>query len=51
MGHELDSDVTPIDAGLDFATRKAGGFIGDEALAEWRKKRESSFLVSLKFHD
>jgi 4-methylaminobutanoate oxidase (formaldehyde-forming) len=51
MGHELDSDVTPIDAGLDFATRKAGGFIGDEALAEWRKKRGSSFLVSLKFHD
>ena len=38
MGHELDSDVTPIDAGLDFATRKAGGFIGAEALAECRKK-------------
>ena len=41
MGHELDSDVTPIDAGLDFATRKAGGFIGAEALAEHRKKRGS----------
>ncbi len=51
MGHELDSDVTPIDAGLDFATRKAGGFIGAEALAELRKKRGSSSLVSLKFHD
>ena len=51
MGHELDSDVTPIDVGLDFATRKAGGFIGDEALAERRKKRGSLFLVSLKFHD
>tara|TARA_B100001057_G_scaffold497275_1_gene600973 strand:- start:557 stop:2956 length:2400 start_codon:yes stop_codon:yes gene_type:complete len=51
MGHELDSDVSPVDAGLDFATRKAGGFIGAEALAECRKKKESSFLVFLKFHD
>ena len=51
MGHELDSDVTPIDTGLDFATRKAGGFIGAEALAERRKKGGSPSLVSLKFHD
>ena len=32
MGHELDSDTTPIEAGLAFATRKSGGFIGSEAL-------------------
>ena len=51
MGHELDSDVTPIDTGLDFATRKAGGFIGAEALAERWKKGGSSHLVSLKLHD
>ena len=25
MGHELDGDLTPIEAGLDFATRKTGG--------------------------
>ena len=51
MGHELDSDVSPVDTGLDFATRKEGGFIGAEALAERRKIKGSSSLISLKFHD
>lgn len=36
MGHELDGDVTPIAAGLDFAVRKTGGFLGAEALAAAR---------------
>ena len=51
MGHELDSDVSPVDTGLDFATRKEGGFIGAEALAERRKIKGSSSLISLKFQD
>ncbi|WP_425039763.1 GcvT family protein [Primorskyibacter sp. S187A] len=34
MGHELDGDVSPIEAGLDFATRKTGAFTGYEALKE-----------------
>ncbi|MFK7854813.1 MAG: FAD-dependent oxidoreductase [Granulosicoccus sp.] len=34
MGHELDSDVTPAQAGLDKFMRKGGGFVGYEALAE-----------------
>ncbi|TMV57790.1 FAD-dependent oxidoreductase, partial [Thioclava sp. BHET1] len=45
MGHELDSDVTPITTGLDFATRKKGGFIGAEALAEARARGEASHMI------
>lgn len=51
MGHELDSDVTPVDAGLDFATRKKGGFIGAEALALRRAEEAQSAIVSLKLDD
>lgn len=51
MGHELDSDVTPIAAGLDFATRKTGGFIGAEALAEARDRGAAPRVISLRFDD
>ena len=51
MGHELDSDVTPIDAGLDFATRKSGGFIGFEALERQRAAGATCRIVSLGFDD
>lgn len=51
MGHELDSDVTPIDTGLDFAVRKSGGFIGAEALAAKREEGNVPRVVSLKIHD
>ncbi|MEX0286001.1 MAG: FAD-dependent oxidoreductase [Paracoccaceae bacterium] len=51
MGHELDGDVTPVDTGLDFATRKSGGFIGFEALEAQRAKGAKSKVVSLTFDD
>ncbi|MBT52501.1 MAG: FAD-dependent oxidoreductase [Mameliella sp.] len=51
MGHELDSDVTPISAGLDFATRKSGGFIGANALAAARAKGDVSRVFSLILDD
>ncbi len=51
MGHELDSDVTPIDTGLDFATRKKGSFIGADALAAQRETNAQARVVSLKFAD
>ena len=51
MGHELDSDVTPIAAGLDFATRKSGGFIGDKALEQARLKGATSHVISLTLDD
>ena len=51
MGHELDGDVTPIDAGLDRMTRKSGGFIGFEALQEQMATGVKSRVVSLVFDD
>ncbi|WP_424933484.1 GcvT family protein [Amaricoccus macauensis] len=51
MGHELDGDVTPVAAGLDFATRKEGGFIGADALAQARQEGASSRIFSLVLDD
>lgn len=51
MGHELDGDVNPIGAGLDFAVRKSGGFIGADALAALREKGEDARVFSLRFDD
>ncbi|WP_027163278.1 FAD-dependent oxidoreductase [Mesorhizobium sp. WSM1293] len=51
MGHELDSDITPVAAGLDFATRKTGGFIGADVLAEARARGGSSRIISLTLDD
>ncbi len=51
MGHELDGDVTPIEAGLMFATRKNGGFIGADALRERLANAAQTSLVSLIFDD
>ena len=47
MGHELDSDVSPIETGLDFATRKSGGFIGFEAMQKRRAAGAVNHVVSL----
>ena len=51
MGHELDGDVTPIETGLDFATRKSGGFIGAEALHARREAGANPQIISIKFKD
>ena len=51
MGHELDSDISPIEAGLDFATRKNGGFIGADALGARRAHGAITHLVSLELDD
>ncbi len=51
MGHELDGDVSPIAAGLDGMTRKAGGFIGFEAMEKRRAGGEVSRVVSLTLED
>ena len=51
MGHELDSDMTPVDTGLDAMTRKKGGFIGAEALAEKKEAGAVSRVISLAFED
>lgn len=51
MGHELDSDTSPIETGLDFATRKTGGFTGFEALEERRVKGAVNGMISLTLDD
>jgi len=52
MGHELDSDVTPMETGLDGFIRKSGGFVGYESLQALSPEQVSkSQIVSLLFHD
>lgn len=47
MGHELDGDTTPIEAGLLPMTRKDAGFIGAEALAARKATNFPPTIVSL----
>ncbi len=49
FGHELDGDVTPIEAGLDFAVAWSSDFIGREALLRRREAGPVSRLVTLVF--
>ncbi len=51
MGHELDSDVSPRDAGLQRFTRKTGGFTGYEALRASASQPPAQQIVSLAFTD
>ncbi len=51
MGHELDSDLTPVDTGLDFAIRKQGGFLGSDALLARRAAGAVNRVVSLVLDD
>ncbi|WP_170765645.1 GcvT family protein [Ruegeria lacuscaerulensis] len=50
MGHELDSDVTPIKAGLDMLVSKKKSFIGSKALAE-RRDNSKRCLVTVVIND
>ena len=51
MGHELDGDNTPIEAGLMFATRKKGGFTGFEALQERLESGAKPNVISITLDD
>ncbi len=51
MGHELGGDVSPFEEGLDFATRKSGGFIGFEAMQARRRAGDMNRIVSLTLGD
>ncbi len=50
-GHELDSDVTPIEAGLDFAVAWDTDFIGRDAVLRRRDEGGRGRVVSLVFDD
>ncbi len=51
MGHELDGDVSPLQTGLAFATRKSGGFIGFEAMQRQRDNGVVNQVISLTLDD
>jgi 4-methylaminobutanoate oxidase (formaldehyde-forming) len=45
MGHELDSDVSPIEAGMDAMVSKKKEFLGSSALAERRQKAHRGLMT------
>jgi glycine cleavage system aminomethyltransferase T len=51
MGHELDTDVTPLEAGLDFAVAWDTDFIGREALLRRRDKGIESRVATILLDD
>ncbi len=51
MGHDLDGDVTPIEAGLDFVMKKDTEFIGSDAAAARRREGPRTRLVTILLDD
>ncbi|MEM6549149.1 MAG: FAD-dependent oxidoreductase [Pseudomonadota bacterium] len=51
FGHELDSDISPLEAGLDFAIDWDGDFIGRDALMRQREDGRANRIVSLVLDD
>ena len=50
-GHELDSDISPLEAGLDFAVAWQTDFIGKEALRRRKEQPLGSHVVSIVLDD
>ena len=51
LGHELDSDIGPIEVGLDMFTRRTGGFVGYAAMEKKREEGAENKLISLTLGD
>ena len=51
MGHDLDSDLTPLEAGLDFAVAWDTDFVGREALLRRREQGVKSRLATIAIDD
>ncbi|MDD9858328.1 MAG: FAD-dependent oxidoreductase [Gammaproteobacteria bacterium] len=51
FGHELDTDITPVEAGLEFAVAWDTDFIGREALMQHRDRGAKTRLVTLLLDD
>ena len=51
IGHELDGDVSPLEAGMEFSIDWEKDFIGREALLETKEKGISETLVSIVLND
>ncbi len=50
-GHDLDSDVTPLEAGLEFAVQWSKDFIGKEALLKHDNRPPNRRIVSIVLED
>ena len=50
-GHELDTDISPLEAGLDFAIAWNTNFIGKKALENNYNKKTENRIVLIKFED
>ena len=50
-GHELDTDINPLEAGLDFAIDWNTNFIGKKALEKIREKKYKNRIVLIKIDD
>ena len=50
-GHDLDTDVSPIEAGLEFAVRWETDFIGRDALLKRREAGATSKMVTILLDD
>jgi 4-methylaminobutanoate oxidase (formaldehyde-forming) len=51
MGHDLDSDITPFEAGLGFAVAWGRDFVGRSALLERREREPDTRMVTLLLDD
>jgi 4-methylaminobutanoate oxidase (formaldehyde-forming) len=51
FGHDLDTDLNPIQAGLGFTLDWSSEFIGKSALLPIRNQTPASLLVSIQFDD
>ncbi|MFY9326256.1 MAG: FAD-dependent oxidoreductase [Candidatus Nanopelagicales bacterium] len=50
FGSDMTTEHNPYEAGLGFAVRKSGGFIGEAALAKLDPEKLNKKLVCLKIH-
>ena len=50
-GHELDTDISPLEAGLDFSIDWRKAFIGHDALAKRAENGIAKQIVSLLLND
>lgn len=51
FGHELDTDISPMQAGLGFAASRCKSYIGSKAVAARRSMHEACRIVSLVLDD
>ena len=50
-GHDIDTDVTPFEAGLEFAIGRSKDFLGRDALSRLRDEPPKQRMVSIVFDD